>query len=92
MTTEVAAPPIPAPTGAEAPFPWDPRRIRRLRKKLGWVQATFAEHLGVSYACVQAWERRLEGTRPGPANERALAHLTRQVVAEPPHRPTPIAT
>ena len=62
------------PSPTDRPFP---RRVRRLRKRLGNITAgELAERLGVGPETVKNWELGLH--RPQPSNHRAVLRLERQ--------------
>jgi len=39
--------------------PWTPKRIRKLRSRLGLTQEAFARQLGVTWVTVSRWSRGL---------------------------------
>jgi DNA-binding transcriptional regulator YiaG len=50
-----------------------PKRIRRIREKLGLTQEQFAQTIGVSFATVNRWERG--HTKPSSLARKCLVGL-----------------
>ncbi|TET25580.1 MAG: helix-turn-helix domain-containing protein [Dehalococcoidia bacterium] len=48
-------------------------KVKKLRKKMGWVQEDLAREVGVSLSTVQRWEGR--GARPTRLARRELTKL-----------------